>query len=196
MIGVICPSQFEYRALDRKKLSRQGTVLICPGMGKVRTVIGCAKLLKDYPKLRFILLIGFAGGLTKNLQIGDVVEPRTFIEQDYNAEPFEKFPNKIRRKNARAYFKGSKNAVMLTQDRFLTSNPYQDGPYAKKYKTLTCDMESYAVAQFCKNFKLDYAVIKLISDVADENADHDFLKACRKLAPKLNRVVLKAIKSL
>lgn len=190
MIGIICPSIFEYKALDRKKLSRQGSVLICSGMGKLRAAGACFKLLKKNPHLRFILLIGFAGGLTKNLSVGDVIEPRTFIEQDYNAEPFEKFPNLIRRKKSAAYWKGSKNALMLTQDRFLTKNPYQNGPYAKKYGTICCDMESYAVAHFCKSFGLDYAVVKLVSDVADENADHDFLKACRELSPKLNRVVL------
>ena len=130
------------------------------------------------------------------MKIGDVVEPRLFVEQDYNAEPFEKFPNSIRRKNPRAYFNGSKDALMLTQDRFLTSNPYQAGPYAKKFSAIACDMESYAVAHFCEEFKLDYAAIKIISDVADENADHDFLKACRELSPKLNRLVLDAVLSL
>ena len=82
---------------------------------------------------------------------------------------------------------------MLTQDRFLKENPYRGGPYAKKYKTLACDMESYAVAYFCKEARLRFASLKLISDSADHAADHDFLKACRDLSPKLNRVVLQAV---
>jgi len=56
-------------------------------------------------------------------------------------------------------------------------------------------MESYAVAKFCREKKIRFAVVKLISDAADENADHDFLAACRRLAPKLNRTVLSAVRS-
>ena len=44
---------------------------------------------KDKPHLKSIFLVGFAGALTPSLKIGDVVEPSTFIEQDYNAEPLE-----------------------------------------------------------------------------------------------------------
>ena len=196
MIGILCPSTFEYNVLDRKRLKQEGCALICSGMGKVRSATGCFKLLKANPKLRFVLLIGFAGGLTRDLKIGDVIEPRLFIEQDYNAEPLEKFPNSLRSKKSKRLCAKSKNATMLTQDRFLKNNPYADSPEAKKFGTLACDMESYAAAYACQELGLGFGVIKLISDVANENAEHDFLKSCQALSPKLDRVVLDAVRSL
>ncbi len=140
-------------------------------------------------------LIGFAGALTPDLKVGDIIEPDQFIEQDYNAEPFEKFPNIIKR-NQKKLLRDSLDAVMLTQDKFLKENPYKDGPYAKKYKRLACDMESYAVAHFCEMARVNYHVVKLISDSADESADHDFLKACRELSPRLNSLVLESIQKI
>ena len=137
-------------------------------------------------------MIGFAGSLSKGLEIGDVVEPALFIEQDYNAEPFEKFPNRIRRKGKRLLTE-SVDGVMLTQDKFLKENPYLHSSQ-KGFKNLACDMESYAVVHFCEKRNIRYAVAKIISDRADSTADHDFLKACRELSPKLNRITLELAK--
>ncbi len=190
MIGVICPSTFEYDVLHHSHIEDTGVKLIHSGMGKLRAAWACHELFSR-DKAEGVLLIGFAGGLTRDLSIGDVVEPHTFIEQDYFAEPFEKFPNKVVSVHG-PLVDGSVKATMLTQDRFLTENPYKDsavGPTA-------CDMESYAVAHFCQKSGRRYHVVKLISDVADENADHDFLKACRELSPKLNRIVKESIASM
>jgi len=196
VIGIICPSQFEYEALDRKTLQEKHVALVTSGMGKLRASHACFMLREEHPDLEAILLIGFAGALTPNLKIGDVIEPNTFIEQDYNAEPLEKFPNQIQKARPTQLLPESRDAVMLTQDKFLKENPYRDGPYAEKFKHLACDMESYAVAFFCRVAQIDCAVVKLISDCADETADHDFLKACQELSPKLNRVVLQAVDAI
>jgi nucleoside phosphorylase len=194
MVGIICPSRFEYDVLRRDRLSRRRAELVLSGMGKLRTLHACHALKQKHKSLRWILLVGFAGGLTPSLKIGDVIEPDVFIEQDYFAEPFEKFPNRIAKKGGGAKLLGkSLTALMLTQDRFLTENPYRNSPYARRFQRIACDMESYAVAYFCKMAKLNYSVVKLISDSADEKADKDFLKSCRRLSPKLNRIALQAV---
>jgi len=96
MLGILCPSTFEYKALDHARLKKAGTSVELSGMGKLRSLLGALRLYEKHPSLRGILLVGFAGGLTPDLSIGDVVEPDVFIEQDYFAEPFEKFPNRIK----------------------------------------------------------------------------------------------------
>jgi|GEM_PF-1307631 len=191
MIGIICPSEFEAKALDREAIGPRAALIIS-GMGKIRAVCACARLMATVQPLDGILLVGFAGALTNNLRVGDVIEPQTFIEYDYNAEPFEPFPHILRKRPQRRLLRASRPAVMLTQDRFLTSNPYGRGPDAVRYRTLACDMESYAVAYYCEQARVPYAVVKLISDVADAQADHDFLAACTRLAPELNRLTVEA----
>lgn len=195
-LGILCPSRFEYEALDRKRLQRRGVPVLATGMGKVRAAIGCHRLLKAHPSLRHILLIGYAGALTDPLAVGDVVEPDAYIEQDYCAEPFERFPNRIRRSGPRLLGKASVDTLMLTQDRFLTENPHKSGPLARRHRRISCDMESYAVAAFCRTTGVGCSVVKIVSDRADAQADHDFLKACRELAPKLDRTIASAVDAL
>ncbi|HTL71572.1 MAG TPA: hypothetical protein VL404_09815 [Candidatus Eisenbacteria bacterium] len=195
VLGIVCPSAFEHKALDKKRIAQLGAEIVVSGMGKVRALYACAEAKRRNPGLKSILLIGFAGGLTADLEIGDVVEPDTFVEHDYDARPFEKYPNVLKFPPKRLV-PGSKRVTMLTQDHFLKENPHADGPLSRKFGALACDMESYAVAHFCRVARVRLAVVKLISDSADESADHDFLKACRRLAPKLNRTVIGAARKL
>ncbi len=195
MIGILCPSQFEYRYIHDLKISKGKADLVCAGMGKIRALEACHALKSRRPKLRHLLLVGFAGSLSDGLNVGDLVEPNVFIEQDYDARPFEKFPHVIRFK-ARRLISKSRRGAMVTQDRFLTSNPFKGTSLAKKFPNLACDMESYAVAFFCKTHGVEFHALKFISDRADEGADHDFLKACRELAPRLKETTLEAIQKL
>lgn len=192
-VGVVCPSRFEYEAIRHLPIASHAAVVLS-GMGKVRAGAGVQELCHNHPELNHILLIGFAGGLS-GLKVGDVVEPRLVIEQDYCAEPFEKFPNQIRLSGRRLAV-GSRDAVLLTQDRFLKENPYAGSPLAKKHPRLACDMEGYAVAWNARRLGLGCSIVKLISDAADSTADHDFLKACRELKPKLQTVLTRALLKL
>jgi nucleoside phosphorylase len=192
-VGVLCPSAFEYEAL--KDLAPQAhAAILLSGMGKVRSAWGVHELRRKYPALKHILLAGFAGGL-KGLKIGDLIEPRAIVEQDYCAEPFEKFPNRIRLAGPRLV-KGSRDAVLLTQDRFLKENPYAADGSAMSHARLACDMEAYAVVWTARRIGLNCSVLKLISDEADADAGHDFLKACTRLRPRLQTVLVEAIAAL
>jgi nucleoside phosphorylase len=192
MTGILCPSIFEYRYLKSLRFDRSSATLVLSGMGKVRALHACHELARRHPDLERILLVGYAGALA-GLRVGDLIEPDAFIEQDYDARPFERFPHRIR-KTGKKLFRHSKRAVLLTQDRFLKENPFKGTALARRYPRLACDMESYAVAYFCRERKVSFAALKFISDSADGSADHDFLKACRRLAPELKRTVLKALK--
>ncbi len=188
MVLVICPSIFEYRFLKSLRLPKD-TRLVLSGMGKLRALHACHEAC---PAPSYILLVGYAGSLSRSLRIGDLIEPDVFIEQDYDARPFELFPHRVR-SLYRKLFARSKRAVMLTQDRFLTENPFAGTPFARRYPNLACDMESYAVAFYCRLKRVPFSVLKFISDSADGSADHDFLKACQRLAPALRRTVLQAL---
>ncbi len=192
-VGVICPSRFEYEAI-RALAAEAHAAVVVSGMGKVRAACAVHVLARKHPRLKHLLLIGFAGGLA-GLRIGDVIEPKLVIEQDYCAEPFEKFPNQIRLKTARLAA-GSKSATLLTQDRFIKGNPYAGSALAARHPRLACDMEAYAVAWASEQLGLQCSVIKLISDEADSKADHDFLKACRELRPKLQALLTSALRQL
>lgn len=194
MIGVICPSVFEYKALKGLRFGRHQARLVVSGMGKLRALYACHRLTVEHPRLRAIALVGYAGGLS-GLKIGDLVEPKLFIEQDYCAEPFEKFPNIIKRRGSRL-LSGSVDGVMLTQDRFLKENPYRNDRHLAGYRRVACDMESYAVAYFCRQARIRCGIAKYVSDTADARADHDFLKACKDLSPRLRETAARLVSRL
>ncbi|MFT5207421.1 MAG: nucleoside phosphorylase [Candidatus Omnitrophota bacterium] len=195
MIGIICPSTFEF---DHLNIVNQDADIdiICSGMGKVRAALACHHLVNRNTQLDYILLIGFAGALSPTLAIGDLIEPTNFIEQDYNAEPLESFPNRVKRAPFKKLHSEAKDAVMLTQDRFLTHNPYTDLASQPGYESIACDMESYAVAYCSQELKIPFSALKFISDNADSDADHDFLGNCERLAPKFNATVNEAIQTI
>ncbi len=195
MIGIICPSPYEYRLLARKALEPYSAHVLCSGIGKVKVVCACHRLLTEYPRMKCLLLIGFAGALTRSLNIGDVIEPTVFIEEDFNAEPFEKFPHLVRKSRSnRKLVREAKEAAALTQDRIVRDNPYEHGAYAARFKRLACDMESYALAYFCEKEKVPYSVIKVISDLADGSVEKDFKSSCRQLGGLLNRTATEAVR--
>jgi len=191
MVGILCPSVFEYRFLKALKLDGKGACMVLSGMGKVRALHACHELTRKHPDLKDILLVGYAGGLA-GLSVGDLIEPDVFIEIDYDARPFEAFPHRIRTTKEKI-FNHSKRCALLTQDRFLKENPFKGTSLAKRHARLACDMEAYAAAYFCRARKVSFSAIKFISDSADGSADHDFLKACRDLAPQLKRTVAGAV---
>ncbi len=191
MIGIICPSVFEYRYIRSLKLPTQKATIVRSGMGKIRALDACYRLKIAHPRLKRILLIGYAGGLS-GLKVGDLIEPGTFFEYDYDARPLEPYPHTLRLKQPKL-FSHSRRAAILTQDRFLTSNPLKGTPLGKQYPVMACDMESYSVAYFSKKTGIPVSIFKLISDEADANAEHDFLKACKDLSTELKACVQQAI---
>lgn len=192
MTGIVCPSIFEYRFLKSVKLDKKRAKLVLSGMGKVRALHACHDLQREHPRLKRILLVGYAGSLSPALRVGDLIEPDVFIEQDYDARPFEPFPHTLRFPGKK-FFPHSKRATLLTQDRFLKENPFAGTPLSKKHPHLACDMEAYAVAYFCRERGIGFSALKFISDSADGSADHDFIKACKELAPALRRAVSGAL---
>ena len=124
------------------------------GMGKLRALQACHEAR---PAPSHVLLVGYAGSLSRSLKIGDLIEPDVFIEQDYDARPFERFPHHIR-SSTRKLFARSKRAAMLTQDRFLTENPFRETPLARRYPNLACDMEAYAAALYCRSKSVPLSV--------------------------------------
>ena len=193
--GILCPSIFELRSLRSLTLPRDKAELFVSGMGKLRALHACHEFVQRHGKVKRIVVIGYAGSLSSSLKIGDLIEPDVLIEQDYDARPLEKFPNLIHLSSQQKLLRHSKRATMLTQDRFLKENPFRGTPLAKRHPALACDMESYAVAFFCRIKSIAFSSLKLISDEADSSADHDFLKACRQLAPRLRETVMEALSS-
>lgn len=160
---VIIPSDFESKIVTTEHYKS--------GMGKINATSAAYSLIcRGYDT---ITLSGFCGAI-RGYKIGDIVRPTVFIEGDYDTRPLENYPNTI----------GRGNVLMVSQDRFLTVNPYQF-----KHAKIACDMESYAIASVCKSFGVKFECLKIVSDIVGVNSASDFLENCKRLGPKLNKLV-------
>lgn len=141
-----------------------------------------------------ILLTGFAGGIA-GLKKGDVVVATKVYEGDYNTTPLEEYPNSIECEPLP--IRDSMQAEFVSQDRFLTQDVYLEDAHHFKFSCsgsgVATDMESYAVAFAGRSLALPVFIVKIISDLVDNESEKDFLSACSKMSGRLNEVIGEAV---
>ena len=172
MILLILPTQYEFSILQfimPEKLNGK-VVIQSPGMGKLRT-LGCLyESLHKFGSLEWVILAGYAGSFdAEKLPIGTTVQGDFFREGDFDAGEFES---------------------SAEHEQFLKTDPdkYQDA-----YAT---DMESYAVAKFCKSHQIPFSVVKVISDIVGNTNEEYFKKMAVELADKMNEMITLCLMSV
>ncbi|AAO26924.1 5'-methylthioadenosine/S-adenosylhomocysteine nucleosidase [Buchnera aphidicola str. Bp (Baizongia pistaciae)] len=164
-------------------------VLAKSGVGKVFSGITCALLLQKY-KVKFIINIGSAGSLNKNLKPGSIIIPTNVCYHDVNLTAFGYSIGQI--KNCPKTFLSNTLMLKLTE-KYLFENKIK---YQKKLmisgdifidtcekksllkkrfpKAIAVDMEAAAIAHVCYQFNIPILIIKSISDSSDINAADNF----------------------
>jgi adenosylhomocysteine nucleosidase len=94
----------------------------------------------------------------------------------------------------RAYFKMTVPKVVegmvASGDKFFASSA-QVQALRQRLPTVCCvEMEGAAVAQVCDEYGIPFAVVRTISDSADENSVHDFPRFAREIARHYSKGVL------
>jgi adenosylhomocysteine nucleosidase len=82
--------------------------------------------------------------------------------------------------------------LVVSGDRFVATAAESDALRTALPDALAVEMEGAAVAQVCADFGLPFAVLRVISDRADDSAHVDFLAFTREVASVLTRVVVDA----
>jgi adenosylhomocysteine nucleosidase len=158
---------------------------------------------------RQLVFTGVAGGLGRDVAVGDVVVARDLLQHDMDASPlFPRFEVPLtgrsrfgvdaaladalaaaaRRCLARA--EGVVGAAQLAAfgvsapqvheglivsgDRFVASHAQSDALRAALPDALAVEMEGAAVAQACADFDRPFAVLRTVSDRADDDAHVSF----------------------
>lgn len=179
-VGIIIPSSFEMGLIDMKLFDQRPVIFKESGMGKVNVALEVADMSEYCNK---IILGGFAGGL-RGLSVGEVVTASLVIDGDLDVRPFDVYPKSGFCKLLN--MTQVKEVPFISQDYFLTEDPYTDDPSLINLKPLATDMESYAFVKACFKFGVEPYIVKVISDVADKNAVHDFKKSCEQQATRMN----------
>ena len=203
------------------RLDGHEAVLVLSGIGKVAAAT-TASMLIDRFEVRALLLTGVAGGLGDGVKVGDVVIARTLLQHDMDASPiFPRFEVPLTGRShfpadaglcaalasatrsvlsaphaalARFGIEGPRlhEGLVVSGDRFVSSARESAVLRAALPDALAVEMEGAAVAQVCADLCCPFAVLRTISDRADDAAHLDFTRFIAEIAAEFSRDIVRA----
>ena len=184
----------------------QPVVLVLSGIGKVAATTTAVLLMHAYDAHQLVFT-GVAGGLGEGVNVGDVVVARQLLQHDMDASPL--FPRFEVPLTGRSHFDadpalsdalaGAASGILGTRvhrglivsgDRFIASAA--DGAALRSLlpDALAVEMEGAAVAQACADFGRPFAIVRTISDRADDEAHLDFARFIEEVASATTRAIV------
>ena len=159
-------------------------VLVECGIGKVNAA-RCTQIVIDNIKVDYVLNVGVAGGISKKVNIGDVVIGDKLIQHDFDLRPFNYergyIPNVGKFIPCDEYLvklaseiKLDVNSVVGTiasGDIFVTEDTMGE-KINNKFDALCVEMEGASIAQICYLSHIPFLVIRSISDSPNKEANN------------------------
>lgn len=171
------------------KIHHQSVTVVQSGIGKVNATIATTLLIQNFD-VDVVINTGSAGGIGKGLSIGGLVISTELTYHDVDNRGFgytygqiPQMPKRYKTEDSlRKLIESAakkldwyvQSGLIVTGDSFVSSD--EDIERIKKYfpEALVTEMEGAAVAQTCAQFGIPCAVIRAVSDTADQEATVDF----------------------
>jgi adenosylhomocysteine nucleosidase len=142
-------------------LKGQRVVVFLSGPGR-ENAAKAAETLIDGHKPRFILSIGFAGGLSPNFKRHDILSFSKALLESGESISVSHLPNE-------------EETSLLTADRVIRTAEEKKSLF-EKTGAAAVDMETYAVAEVCRRRGVPCFAVRVIHDEADETLPPDIEK--------------------
>jgi len=193
------------------KIHNTPVTIVQSGIGKVNASIATTLLIQTF-NVDIVINTGSAGGIDEALSIGDLVIAKELTYNDadnrgfgYTFGQIPKMPphyqtddslREIIEKVAASKNWSFQSGLILSGDSFISSQ--EELTKFKHYfpKAFVTEMEGTAVAQTCHQFEIPYAVIRAVSDAADEQATVDFDEFVVLAGQRSAELVMALIKEL
>jgi adenosylhomocysteine nucleosidase len=163
------------------KLASHEVAIVESGVGQQAAARATAEAIKFYQP-KWVISAGFAGGLTENLRRGHIVmaDEVANLSGDRLQVGLKLDPQSL------AGMKGLHVGRLLTVDSILR-NPAERRRLAEEHGAIAADMETFAVAQKCRELGVPFLGIRIISDAVDDELPPEIenLLAQKSLAAKL-----------
>lgn len=182
-------------------------VAVLSGIGKVAAAITATVLIEKFQVQR-MLFTGVAGGLAAHVQLGDVVVGTELLQHDMNASPLfpkyevpllgrSRFATDINMTSclidsaAQALPKAKVHAgLIISGDQFVSSASESRRLQSEICDALAVEMEGAALAQVCHAYDIPLAVVRTLSDRADDSAHIDFLQFVKDVASRYSAAIV------
>jgi len=181
----------------RGKLTGKEVVVAKCGIGKVFAAMCCQTMILKYqPEL--IINTGIAGGLVSSLAVNDLVIADSLVQHDFDTSALGDVGGLIIG-TGRVYIPCAKKLVkafaqaadrlnfsyrigrIASGDQFI-ADVKRAQKIVKQFKALACEMEGAALAQICYVNKVDFIVIRCISDITDGKSHLNLVFTTKKAA--------------
>lgn len=187
-------------------LAGEDVVVACAGVGKVNAALTAGAMLLTYcPSL--LLNTGVAGALDRTLRQGDVVLASSLVQYDMDTTPLGEprgllnirgeerveIPTDPAALAALTRACSSlgitpRSGLIATGDCFVASRE-QKANILADFPALACEMEGAAIAHAAYAAGVPCAVLRVISDGADEQAKLDFPTFARQTAKRSQKIL-------
>ena len=179
------------------KLCGREVVLVRSGVGKVNAAC-CSQILADLYNVDYIINTGIAGSLDAKIDIGDIVISVDAVQHDMDATCWGYQPGEIPQSGgARAFAADKKLRSILAEtcrevnpdikvfegrvvsgDQFIADMGKKE-ELVKVFDAVCAEMEGAAIAQTAWLNGIPFAIIRAISDKADQSAvvEYDVFEA-------------------
>ena len=188
-------------------LNGHAVVAVLSGIGKVAAAITATVLIEKY-KVQGILFTGVAGGLAVHVKRGDVVVATELLQHDMNAAPL--FPKYEVPLLGRARFETDDTmtrclvesaaqalpkaklhtGLIVSGDQFVSSASESQRLQSEIVDALAVEMEGAALAQVCHAYGIPLALVRTLSDRADDSAHHDFVQFVKEVASQYSAAIV------
>ena len=186
-------------------LDAHPVLLAYSGVGKVNAALSAAALADAGAAA--VVLVGVAGGVGPGVHVGDAVVATELIQHDVDITAFGRPAGYIDgaiaggasdidlgdRLAAAAHAIGATvhRGCIASGDQFIAS-PIKSQEIAEQFGAIAVEMEGAAAAQACEQLGLPLAVLRWISDAADDHATIDFSEFVQQAA-QLDLAVVRAL---
>ena len=184
------------------------------GAGKVNSAV-CAQTMNLRYGASPIINTGVAGGVgSRAVRIGDLVVAEGVTQHDYDTTPIDGDKGRdlpilgrsvletdarvsgLLADCAREVYNGNVHrGLIATGDQFIGGKERLHA-IAERTGAIACEMEGGSIGQACALADVPFAVLRAISDNADDNAVDDFPKFAKESAEKSVALLLEALPRL
>ena len=188
-------------------LNNQNIILTESGIGKTNAA-RTTQILIDYYKPEAIFNIGVAGGIAKNLEVGDIIISTSLVQHDFDITAFD---------HPKGYIPNIGNTIPIDNNLLNTTKAildtnnisYKEGVIASgdifctkestatkintQFNALCVEMEGASIAQTAHLSKTPCLVIRSISDCPDNNNKvtyEEFLETSSKRVAQIMYTIL------
>ena len=211
----ILKEKMEVKKIDKRAsmefyvgiLNGKEVVIVKCGVGKVNAAV-CTQILADKFDVEAVINTGVAGGLYKDIEIGDIVISKDAVQHDVDATVFGYKVGEIPRMDT-SYFEADKDLIELAKktceevnpdincyvgrvvsgDQFISDNDKKHY-LINEFDGYCAEMEGAAMAQAAHLNQIPFIVLRAISDKADQEAAGSYEEFEKAAIKHIVRLVL------